>query len=147
MNQYANYELECGHVQTVIHMDDLHALMTCATCQGKRRVKAVETREFRFKCLAHSLTRTCGKTVWCGQDEAKAFNAANAHNETTGHSTSDIGYVRVPGRQKQVQMLFGKRFPTIIIPKVRQTKHPLNPQPIQPVIPETADDNKKEFPF
>lgn len=98
------YILSCQHTG---HADlpELREYMTCPVCSTRRRLLAVETREYHIKC------DDCRFSRWCGQDEPGARRTAARHN---ANHVVHIDYQSVTDVKLTVRGMFSRKVRTVI---------------------------------
>lgn len=103
MNSVVTFKMECGHDGDAA-MDRITLIMFCgnAYCLTNRKVIAIETREWFFKCGG------CRFGRYTGQSKADAEYRLNFHVNNMQHKNGEVWYRRVPEKSEFVRDLFGR---------------------------------------
>ena len=96
------YRLECTH-KDMAELAKITERMFCGKCSRYRKVKAIESREWYFKC------NNCSYARYNGQSKSQAQTLLGAHRIRTGHHSDSIWYRVHPAKKEAIQRVFGRK--------------------------------------
>ena len=96
------FRMECDHTDQV-PFATLYERMTCPECNRKRKVKAVETREWFFKC------GQCRYGRFTGQSKVDAEALLGIHHIKTHHVGGSVWYRKHPQKVQAIRQLFAHK--------------------------------------
>lgn len=104
------FAMQCGHSR-MAPLADIQERMQCNVCKRYRKVKAIESREWYFKCGG------CRYARFTGQNKQEAKTLLGIHHINTHHTNGDVYYRRHPEKSAAIRRMWGRKVRDVLIPE------------------------------
>jgi hypothetical protein len=95
-------ELQCRHVVLLAEFPAIDYRPFCTSCERRRDIRGIETREWHTKCA------DCRYGRWHGQSETTAQEAANRHGTLKPDHHVMVDYLRFPSTYERFRDAYGR---------------------------------------
>lgn len=102
------FAMQCSHVREA-PFDDIKEKMFCNICNRQRKVKAIESREWYFKCGG------CRYARFTGQSESQAKTLLGVHHVNTHHIGGNVWYRRHPDKSAKIREIWGRKIRDVLV--------------------------------
>ena len=127
------YAMQCGHKQYAPY-EEIKEKMYCNECKRARKVRAIESREWYFKCGG------CRYAGYTGQSKENATTRLRVHEIKMHHHGGNVWYKREPNKSAAIRKAWGRKVRDVLIddnkiyPDELLPLRGLSDRPIQEVI-------------
>ena len=130
-HRQVKFLLACTHTGDARSLADMREIMTCPVCDTRRKLLAIESREWHVSC------EDCTFGRWCGSSEDLASSVAVRHR--MGHRVH-VDWTRHPDTVKQIKEIFGRTVRNVIVSDSDfRLSHKFDPVGVSKLLPKQGE--------